>query len=107
MAYCTTCLDGPIDRSGIVLEWGDRATADRDAAPLLVSGQVWGGANLIGRPAVLDLISGKGHVVAFNFNPFHRDMNRGDQRLVWNTILNWQKILVQPPSASMTREDTE
>jgi Zinc carboxypeptidase len=112
MAYCTTCLDGPIDRSGIVLEWGNRATdnregSGREAAPLLVSGQVWGAAGLIGRPAVLDLISGKGHVVAFNFNPFHRDMNRGDQRLVWNAILNWQKILAQPPSASMTREDTE
>ena len=23
MAYCTTCLDGPEDRSGVVLEWGD------------------------------------------------------------------------------------
>jgi hypothetical protein len=113
MAYCTTCLDGPIDRSGIVLEWGDRAGDDhvgaplRESAPLLVSGQVWGAAGLVGRPAVLDLISGKGHVVAFNFNPFHRDMNRGDQRLVWNAILNWQKIVAQPPSATMTREDTE
>ncbi len=24
MAYCTTCLDGPEDRSGVVMEWGDR-----------------------------------------------------------------------------------
>ena len=24
MAYCTTCLDGPKDTSGVVLEWGDR-----------------------------------------------------------------------------------
>ena len=24
MAYCTTCLDGPVDRSSIVLEWGDQ-----------------------------------------------------------------------------------
>jgi hypothetical protein len=32
-------------------------------------------------------------VVVFNFNPFHRDLNRGDQRLVWNTIINWQAIL--------------
>jgi len=24
MAYCTSCLDGPIDPSGVVLEWGDR-----------------------------------------------------------------------------------
>ena len=88
MAYCTVCLDGPLDPSGVVLEWGDR-----DGAPLLVSGQVWGGQNLIGRPAILDLPAGKGHVVAFNFNPLHRDLNRGDQRMLWNAILNWRAIL--------------
>ena len=27
MAYCTTCHDGPEDRSGIVMEWGDRAAS--------------------------------------------------------------------------------
>jgi hypothetical protein len=36
---------------------------------------------------------GKGHVVSFNFNPMHRDLNRGDQRMLWNTILNWQAIV--------------
>ncbi|HXQ31040.1 MAG TPA: M14 family zinc carboxypeptidase [Steroidobacteraceae bacterium] len=91
-AYCTTCLDGPIDPSGVVLEWGDR-----DGAPLLVSGQAWGEANLIGRPAILDMPVGKGHVVAFNFNPLHRDLNRGDQRLLWNAILNWQAIVAGKP----------
>jgi hypothetical protein len=88
MAYCTSCLDGPEDRSGIVMEWGDH-----EGAPLLVSGQVWGEAGLIGRPAILDMPVGKGHVVSFNFNPMHRDMNRGDHRLLWNAILNWQAIL--------------
>jgi hypothetical protein len=88
MAYCTTCLDGPIDRSGVVLEWGDK-----DGAPLLVSGQVWGEENLVGRPAILDLRAGAGHVVAFNFNPLHRDLNRGDQRMLWNAIINWRAIL--------------
>jgi hypothetical protein len=39
---------------------------------------------------------GKGHVVAFNFNPMHRDLNRGDERLLWNAILNWQAILAAP-----------
>jgi hypothetical protein len=88
MAYCTSCLDGPEDRSGIVLEWGDR-----DGAPLVVSGQAWGEAGLAGRPAILDLPAGRGRVVAFNFNPLHRDLNRGDHRLVWNAILNWRAIL--------------
>jgi hypothetical protein len=88
MAYCTTCLDGPFDPSGVVLEWGDR-----DGAPLVVSGQAWGEGNLVGRWAILDVPVGAGHVVAFNFNPLHRDLNRGDQRLVWNALINWQAIV--------------
>ena len=88
MAYCTTCLDGPFDPSGVVLEWGDR-----EGAPLVVSGQAWGGEGLIGRPAILDLRSGSGHVIAFNFNPLHRDLNRGDQRMLWNAIINWRAIV--------------
>ena len=95
MAYCTVCLDGPIDRGGVVLEWGDK-----DGAPFVVSGQAWGEENLIGRPAILDLRAGKGHVIAFNFNPLHRDLNRGDQRMLWNAILNWQAILAGQPQAA-------
>jgi hypothetical protein len=91
-AYCTTCLDGPFDTSSVVLEWGDRG-----GAPFLVSGQVWGESNLIGLPAILDTPVGAGHVVTFNFNPMHRDLNRGDQRMLWNAILNWQAIVAQPP----------
>jgi len=92
MAYCTTCLDGPEDRSSVVMEWGDS-----EAKSLVVSGQAWGEDNLIGRPAILDMALGKGHVVTFNFNPMHRDMNQGDQRLLWNAILNWQAILAAKP----------
>jgi hypothetical protein len=95
MAYCTTCLDGPEDRSGVVMEWGDT-----DGKPFVVSGQAWGEENLIGRPAILDMPVGKGHVVSFNFNPMHRDLNRGDQRLLWNAILNWQAILASKARAS-------
>ena len=47
MAYCTVCLDGPVDRSGIVLDWGDS-----EGAPFVVSGQAWGEENLIGRAAI-------------------------------------------------------
>jgi hypothetical protein len=98
MAYCTTCLDGPEDSRGVVMEWGDT-----DGKPFVESGQAWGEGNLVGRPAILDMPVGKGHVVCFNFNPMHRDLNRGDQRLLWNTILNWQAILAQaPPAESST-----
>ena len=94
MAYCTTCLDGPEDRSGIVMEWGDS-----DGKPFVVSGQAWGEGNLIGHPAILDMPVGKGHVVSFNFNPMHRDMNRGDQRMLWNSIINWKAIVEARPKA--------
>jgi hypothetical protein len=91
MAYCTSCLDGPADARHVVLRWGSA-----DGAPFLVSGQVWGEENLIGRPAILDMPVGRGHVVAFNFNPLYRDLNRGDQRMLWNALLNWQAILAAP-----------
>ena len=91
MAYCTTCLDGPEDRSGIVMEWGDSENKE-----FVISGQAWGEENLIGRPAILDMPVGKGHVVVFNFNPMHRDLNRGEHRLLWNALLNWQAILAAP-----------
>ena len=90
MAYCTSCLDGPEDRRGIVMEWGD------GAAPFVVSGGAWGEAGLIGRPAIFDMPVGHGRAISFNFNPIHRDLNRGDQRLVWNALLNWKAILARP-----------
>jgi hypothetical protein len=92
MAYCTTCLDGPIDTSSVVLEWGDR-----DGEPFVVSGQAWGEDSLLGRGAIMDFRTGAGHVITFNFNPLHRDLNRGDQRLLWNAIINWRAILAPVP----------
>ncbi|MFM7785060.1 MAG: hypothetical protein ACKPE6_10535, partial [Gammaproteobacteria bacterium] len=94
MAYCTSCLDGPPDPSGVVMRWG------AEGQPLVASGGAWGEAGLVGRPAILDLPAGKGRVIAFNFNPLHRDLNRGDNRLVWNALLNWQAILAprEPPA---------
>ena len=70
------------------MQWGTS-----DGSSMLVSGQVWGEAGLAGRPAIMDIPVGKGHVVTFNFNPLHRDMNRGDQRLLWNTLINWRSIV--------------
>ena len=90
MAYCTTCLDGPVDARSVVMQWG------AGGRPFVVSGQAWGEDGLIGRPAILDSPVGNGHVVAFNFNPLYRDLNRGDHRLVWNAIMNWQAIVTAP-----------
>ena len=51
--------------------------------------------HLVNRPVV------DGRVIAFNFNPLHRDLNRGDQRLLWNALLNWEAI--RAPRSAMIR----
>jgi hypothetical protein len=97
------------DRGHVVLQWGtkprkddrDDTTDGQDAKPdakkdepeLVVSGGAKNGDDLEGRPAIVDIPAGKGRVIAFNFNPMHRDMNRSDYRFLWNTILNWRYIL--------------
>jgi hypothetical protein len=31
-------------------------------------------------------------VLAYNFNPMHRDLNHSDYRLLWNALLNWNAL---------------
>jgi len=94
MAYCTSCLDGPVDTRSVVLQWGTAraGTEETDVPPekLVVSGGALNEEALRGRPAILAVPRGDGIVVAYNFNPMHRDLNRSDYRLLWNGILNWR-----------------
>jgi len=69
-----------------------REKAKKAEVKMLVSGAVKGDDDLEGRPAILDLPAGKGRVVAFNFNPIHRDLNRSDHRFLWNALLNWNAL---------------
>lgn len=68
------------------------APAKKEEVKMLVSGAIKGEDELEGRPAILDLPAGKGRVVAFLFNPIHRDFNRSDHRFLWNALLNWDYI---------------
>jgi hypothetical protein len=95
----------------VVLQWGTKvpkrdrdpdlekaAAADKSKTPdppFVVSGGVKKGDDLEGQPAILDLPAGKGRVLAFNFNPMHRDLNHSDYRFLWNGILNWNAL---PPA---------
>lgn len=85
MAYCTSCLTGPVDERHVVLSWGGEGE-------MVISGGMRGESSLQGRPAILAIPLGEGVVVGYNFNGIHRDMNRGDYRLVWNAILNWNVL---------------
>ncbi|MCM2256739.1 MAG: peptidase [Vicinamibacteria bacterium] len=92
-----------VDESRIVLQWGtelpkDEADekkdeADRPKKPeLVVSGGVRGGSELEGKPALLDLPTGQGRVIAFDFDPIHRYLTPSDFRLVWNAVLYWNDL---------------
>lgn len=87
MAYCTSCLDGDVDKSTVVLQWG------AESQPMVVSGGARDEDKLQGRPAILSVPTGKGAIVAYNFNPMHRYLNHSDHRFLWNAILNWQQLV--------------
>jgi hypothetical protein len=106
MSYCTSCLDGPVDTRFVVLQWGtreldaaakpiDQAVSAAGVEPMVVSGGARNEDALEGRPAILDVPTGEGRIIAFNFNPMHRDLNHSDYRFLWNAILNWNSL---PPS---------
>jgi len=97
-----------VDRGLVVLQWGTRPPkelredeseeekqpkeGEAKIPPLLVSGGIKGEDILEGQPAILDIPVGKGRVLAYNFNPVYRELNRSDYRLLWNALLNWKRF---------------
>ena len=97
-----------VDEGRIVLQWGTKipnddeddkkedetgdADKDKKEPPIVVSGGIKGGDELVGKPAVLDTEVGKGRVISFDFDPIHRYQTESDFRLVWNAILNWNDM---------------
>jgi hypothetical protein len=63
-----------------------------DPNDLLLSGALVGGASLAGRPALVDVSLGKGHVVLFGVRPFWRNETSGSHFLAFNAILNWNDL---------------
>jgi hypothetical protein len=96
------------DQGRVVLQWGHRLPRD-DEEPedeakeekkdaLVVSGGIKGASEVEGKPAILDIPTGQGRVVAFDFDPIHRYQTQSDFRLVWNAILNWNDLPPTPPA---------
>lgn len=57
-----------------------------------------GGSALEGKPAVVDVPNGRGHMVLFAMRPFWRWQTQGSYMLGFNTILNWDHLSVGTPS---------
>jgi hypothetical protein len=75
----------PADRARVILRYAD-------SHDLLISGLVEGGDEIAQHPAVVDVPSGKGHIVLFSINPVYRGETRGTYALVLNTILNFDSL---------------
>ncbi len=61
-------------------------------ADLFVSGMLAGAKELAGRPAIVDVPLGKGHVVLFANNPMWRATTQGSYFLLFNAMLNYDHL---------------
>ncbi|TKJ33917.1 hypothetical protein CEE39_03275 [bacterium (candidate division B38) B3_B38] len=57
-----------------------------------LSGIVKSPGEIKGKAAIVDVPVGKGHMVLFTFNPFWRDLSRGNYMFVFNAILNYNDL---------------
>jgi len=63
-----------------------------DADELLISGLLSGGGALAEHAAVVDARLGKGHTLLFAINPIWRGETVGSYALVFNAILNFDRL---------------
>jgi hypothetical protein len=69
-----------------------RPLGNADGRLLLAGHLPEGEAAVEGRPAIVDLPLGEGHLVAFAFDPFDPSLGPADLRLVYNVLLNWHAL---------------
>ena len=63
-----------------------------DEKNLLISGMLAGASELANVPAVVDVPTGKGHVVMFAINPMWRHQTQGSFFLIFNAALNYDNL---------------
>ena len=91
------------DRGWAVVQFGTKEVPEpedkekgkeskKETGPLVLSGFAKDPDKVDGKPAILDLPVGKGRVVLYAFNPFHRYLNHADFRYAYNLILNWNDV---------------
>jgi hypothetical protein len=76
-----------------------------DEKNLLISGMLAGGSELANAPAVVDVPTGKGHVVLFAINPMWRHQTQGSFFLIFNAALNYDNLGVGRDRPAATRTD--
>lgn len=89
----------PAMRPRVVLRFN---TNEKD---LLISGMLAGGSELAGKPAVVDVPVGKGHVVMFANNPMWRHQTQGSFFLLFNAAMNYNNLGVGRPEPPVRRPE--
>jgi hypothetical protein len=84
-------------RPRVVLRFTPRADS------LLLSGLLEGGSELAGRPAVVDVSSGRGHILLFAIRPMWRWETQGSFAFVFNALLNWNDLGTGWPAPEQPR----
>jgi hypothetical protein len=82
--------DAEAQRAHVILRFYPRPDS------LLLSGLLVGGAELVGRAAVIDAPVGKGHVVLFSIRPLWRWESQGTFAMVLNSMANWNYLSSAP-----------
>ncbi|MCC2979458.1 M14 family zinc carboxypeptidase [Sphingomonas sp. IC4-52] len=72
------------------------------ANDILLSGMLSGGEALTGKPLVVDVPHGRGHMVLFALRPFWRWQTQGSYMLGFNAILNWDHLSAGAPAGAGT-----
>jgi len=70
-----------------------------------LSGMLTGESELTGKPAVLDVPVGEGHVILFAIRPFRRWNTQGNHALVFNTMLHWNDLRVGWPERPLDDDE--
>lgn len=76
----------PADRPRAIVSFA------KQADQLLMSGMLEGGEEIAGKPVVIDAPRGRGHILLFASNPMWRQNTQGSYPLVFNAILNWDRL---------------
>lgn len=79
-------LPRPEDRPRVIVAFA------KEAKDLLLSGMLEGGDEIAGKPIVIHVPRGKGNVLLFANNPMWRLNTTGSYALVFNAIMNWDRL---------------
>ncbi|WP_373496981.1 M14 family zinc carboxypeptidase [Aquiflexum sp.] len=96
--YGSNPLKDEVPYEGPILGMPEKAKVDKEekkeekSKPYVVSGMVRNEQEIIGHGAVFNVPVGKGNVLVFTFDPLHRYLNHHDAPMVWNAIINWDRL---------------